>query len=365
MKTHLYLSAFVLFFSFSVAHAQNKKEQIVLLNQTVDSLSSEIKKCEGILFNLKEQNTVLNKDKDSLITVLNLLKSKFSDITEEFNIVKNDNINLNNKYNESLRKIDSLKDVVFNKEHVNVGNQIWCNNNLKTHKFNNGDPINEAKTPVEWVKFCESNQPCFAKLPNNEYLYNGFVLSDNRGICPVGYKIPSNSDFLELISFAASNENDLSKVESIILDYEWYIETLDYENGGGIKDSLGIGMNKFGLNIGEAGFILPIGGLNGFELPSSFMTAENYEHGFDQNDEYEKSELFAACTYFWTSTKSLSWNSSRRHWENQKWENQKLNNVIDFGWCSQDGGGSMNGEDVEFSEFAPEYGFSIRLLKVD
>jgi hypothetical protein len=38
MKTHLYLSALVLFFSFSVARAQNKKEQIVLFNQTIDSL---------------------------------------------------------------------------------------------------------------------------------------------------------------------------------------------------------------------------------------------------------------------------------------------------------------------------------------
>lgn len=366
MKTHLYLSALVLFFSFSVARAQNKKEQIVLLNQTIDSLKNTLTICESGSAELKQKNAIANHQVDSLSKLAQGLKTNVSTIQNELKNSQHEKTVLSNQNRKSVQQIDSLKQIIFMKEYVKIGEQIWMNENLNVTKFRNGDLIHEAKTPADWVVFCRSKQPCYTKLPNNQYLYNGFVISDSRGIGPVGCNLPSTKDFIKLFTTISPGKNGFSKVESLLLDYDWYIETYDAENGGGIKDSTGIGLNPLGFNIKKAGFIRPNGHIAGFELPSSLRMSDKYEDGFNKNEDYKEAEIFATCTYFWTSTKTFSTeNSMQRYASDEFWSNQELNNVIDFGWCSQDEGGSLHGDQIQFGEYEPYYGFSIRLIKAD
>ena len=359
-----YFIATILLLSISSAsYAQNKKEQIVLLSQTIDSLNRTIQDQSGLIKVLQVKNGKSETQIDSLKTNISALQSQMGVLTKQLEMEQSKQKDNERKASVAQRSTDSLKQLVFELEHVKIGNQIWRNTNLKTTQFSNGDPIPEAKTPKEWVNYGKSNAPCFAKLPNNEYLYNGFVLRDARGIAPNGYAVPSSTDFETLFRFILNGRKKWSTVQEILLDYEWYIETFDAENGGGIKDSTGIGKNSLAFTIKKAGFISPTGNLNGYALPSSNDFSEDGEIDFNPNDRYTSAVPFGSCSYFWTSTQSNSNDIMRRYEVDQKWAGKPLNNCIDFGFCSQDEGGAIQDDQIQSVEYAPYYGFSIRLIK--
>ena len=66
---------------------------------------------------------------------------------------------------------------------VEIGSQIWMKNDLQLTEFLNGDPISEARSNDEWIKFVKMKKPCFRKV-GQSILYNGYVLNDERGLVP-------------------------------------------------------------------------------------------------------------------------------------------------------------------------------------
>ena len=91
---------------------------------------------------------------------------------------------------------------------VNIGNQVWMTANLNVDRFSNGDKIPQAKTAEEWGKAGGNRQPAWCYYKNDQSngakygkLYNWFAVIDPRGLAPLGWKIPSNSDFLILTKF--------------------------------------------------------------------------------------------------------------------------------------------------------------------
>jgi phosphatidylethanolamine-binding protein (PEBP) family uncharacterized protein len=64
---------------------------------------------------------------------------------------------------------------------VVIGNDEWMIENLSVKKFNNGDPIPEAKTEAEWLKAGQDKSPawCYQNNdPANEKYY-GILYTDN------------------------------------------------------------------------------------------------------------------------------------------------------------------------------------------
>jgi uncharacterized protein (TIGR02145 family) len=91
---------------------------------------------------------------------------------------------------------------------VKIGNQTWMTENLNVDRFRNGDLIPEAKTDEEWKNAGENKQPAWCYYNNDpknglKYgkLYNYYVISDSRGISPLGCHIPSENEWRELIFF--------------------------------------------------------------------------------------------------------------------------------------------------------------------
>lgn len=83
-------------------------------------------------------------------------------------------------------------------EEVTIGEQIWMKRNLNVDRFQNGDLIPEAKTKKEWQKANESKQPAWCYYDNNSAdadkkgrLYNWYAVSDQRGLAPAGWRIPT------------------------------------------------------------------------------------------------------------------------------------------------------------------------------
>jgi uncharacterized protein (TIGR02145 family) len=95
---------------------------------------------------------------------------------------------------------------------VKIGNQIWMAENLKVTRYRNGDPISTGYTDKEWGElnsgaYCYYyDVPKYIELYGN--LYNWYAADDERGICPVGWHVPTDEEWKELeVTLGMSNEN--------------------------------------------------------------------------------------------------------------------------------------------------------------
>jgi uncharacterized protein (TIGR02145 family) len=85
---------------------------------------------------------------------------------------------------------------------VLIGKQTWMAENLRNTHLANGERIPELKTAAEWVSV---TTPGFSWRNNNEAaykipygaLYNGMAMI-STSLCPSGYHIPTEKDFLDL-----------------------------------------------------------------------------------------------------------------------------------------------------------------------
>ena len=79
--------------------------------------------------------------------------------------------------------------------------------NLDVTVFRNGDTIPEAKSNEEWKIAGENQQPawCYINFDRNNQqfgkLYNWFAIKDSRGLAPIGWHIPNDLEWNELINY--------------------------------------------------------------------------------------------------------------------------------------------------------------------
>lgn len=88
---------------------------------------------------------------------------------------------------------------------VEVGTQKWTAEPIRLVQFLNGDSIPEVISNMEWQEAWLNKRPAWCYYENdmtNEAsygkLYNRYVLQDERGIAPEGWRLPTYSDFIEL-----------------------------------------------------------------------------------------------------------------------------------------------------------------------
>jgi uncharacterized protein (TIGR02145 family) len=85
--------------------------------------------------------------------------------------------------------IKPLRDIDGNAyDTVKIGKQVWMKENLKVTHYRNGDPIPNITDSAGWVS-AKAGAYCN---------YNNDTASDPRGICPAGWKVPSDTDFAYL-----------------------------------------------------------------------------------------------------------------------------------------------------------------------
>ena len=102
---------------------------------------------------------------------------------------------------------------------VKIGNQIWMKENLRVSRYRNGYSIPNITNNYEW-----SNQTSGAWNINQDVtiygkLYNWFAVSDNRGLCPFGWHIPSNDEWITLTNFLGGESVAGAKLKATTL---WY-----------------------------------------------------------------------------------------------------------------------------------------------
>ena len=87
---------------------------------------------------------------------------------------------------------------------ITFGTQIWTKENLKTTRFTNGDsiattslPINNDSTSIfQWAY----NQDSLI-IPVYGRLYTWYAVTDSRNVCPTGWHVPSEAEWITLANF--------------------------------------------------------------------------------------------------------------------------------------------------------------------
>ena len=93
----------------------------------------------------------------------------------------------------------------YNYDVTQIGEQCWFAENLRSTQYANGDFIGQAEADADWSNANQSNAGAWSH-PNGDpanselygHLYNGWTVNDERGMCPVGWRVPTDDDFAEL-----------------------------------------------------------------------------------------------------------------------------------------------------------------------
>ncbi|MDB9837370.1 hypothetical protein OAC34_00795, partial [Schleiferiaceae bacterium] len=82
-----------------------------------------------------------------------------------------------------------------------VGDMEWSVENLRVSKFNNGDAIPYVANGTSWTSTSTSAYTYYSSDPTYNLLfgkwYNWFAIDDSRGLCPTGWHVATNQEWLD------------------------------------------------------------------------------------------------------------------------------------------------------------------------
>lgn len=94
---------------------------------------------------------------------------------------------------------------------VKIGTQWWMSENLRTTKFNDGSPI-ETTNPISIsIVFMDTAVYQWAYIGNEAFaqlygrLYTWYTVTDDRGVCPDGWHVPTDNDWTTLTDYLVDN----------------------------------------------------------------------------------------------------------------------------------------------------------------
>ena len=133
---------------------------------------------------------------------------------------------------------------------VTIGTQKWMSENLRTSKYANGDPIANVLGITEWSGLTTgawshyNNDPAF----NSSYgkIYNFFAVADSRKLCPVGWHVPSESDWTVLTNYLGGVAVSGGKMKAVGTQY-WNSPNTGATNQSGLTALAG-GYRAYDVN---------------------------------------------------------------------------------------------------------------------
>ena len=101
---------------------------------------------------------------------------------------------------------------------VLIGTQTWTTCNLNVSTYRNGDIIPEVTNPLVWAGLTTGAWCYYANTSSNGTtygkLYNWYAVNDPRGLAPVGYHIPTETELDTLFSYLGGTSVAGGKMKS-------------------------------------------------------------------------------------------------------------------------------------------------------
>jgi uncharacterized protein (TIGR02145 family) len=121
------------------------------------------------------------------------------------NIMQGGSCNLPNVFNDSITYGTLNDQDGHTYKTVQIGNQEWMAENLRTSKYRNGDPIDNLFNPTLWLAATSGGWTNYKydslyDCPSGK-LYNFYAVADSRNLCPTGWHVPTEFDWDSLINF--------------------------------------------------------------------------------------------------------------------------------------------------------------------
>ena len=83
-----------------------------------------------------------------------------------------------------------------------IGTQEWMQSNLKVTQYSNGDPITLNLSDTEWQASTSGAAANYNDVLSSGTtygkLYNWYAVNDNRGVCPTGWHVPTDTEWTTL-----------------------------------------------------------------------------------------------------------------------------------------------------------------------
>ena len=103
---------------------------------------------------------------------------------------------------------------------IKIGSQEWMAENLKVSHYRNGDPIPIVTNLTNWAGLA-TGAACWYSNDSAQYncpygkLYNWYAVSDSRNLCPSGWRVPADADFVTLQNFLGNDAGGKMKTQGI------------------------------------------------------------------------------------------------------------------------------------------------------
>ena len=88
---------------------------------------------------------------------------------------------------------------------IQIASQCWLKENLKVTKYRDGSSIPEIINDNVWGNLASGGMCAYEHDAENVLiygiLYNWFAVTDERGICPLGWHVPSDDEYVTLLIY--------------------------------------------------------------------------------------------------------------------------------------------------------------------
>ncbi len=172
---------------------------------------------------------------------------------------------------------DSIIDVEGNVyETVVIGSQWWMAENLKVTQFANGDPIPHLTNATEWANteaaaYCYyANRSSFVDTYGN--LYNWYVAADEREVCPSGWHVATDEDWISMELFLGMSAEEAERMTA------WR----GTDEGSKLKDESFEGNNNSGFTALATGYRDPEGVYKAMGTDNDYWTSNPYDNNGNQ-----------------------------------------------------------------------------------
>ena len=138
---------------------------------------------------------------------------------------------------------------------IQIGNQLWMAENLKTTKYCNGDVIPNVTDDIQWSAMASGAWVYYNDdIKNNSIygkLYNWFTASDIRNPCPCNWRVPSKNDWIILSDYlggyaiAGMKMKSTGSIESG--NGYWYTSNYSGTNSSGFNGLPGGNISEYNL----------------------------------------------------------------------------------------------------------------------